>query len=377
MENNDKTALDQVVSKGGIENILDVLCDHLRWSELQTLLLNVFERRTKKVKPTDVLTSYLENRFVGPSLIDPKEMLEIDRIMYNCILPIFVPIELSPVTAIGANSILASINPKTVLSTIRGVEVISDPTMALAIECAKRRSECPEVNLATSHRSIRAQSFPPGSNLTSHFRAFALASSAMDIGHRIVEFNAMLAHIRSWLNFLSASEGIGYNATEISVAFSDISIMEMLISEYGINRESVTARNKNPGQHVFEDNHIDIPATLQSMQGFSTDKYPISQQLECLRRTEISLVDTLRQEYPSVAFFFDLERCSGVGYYSGLCYKIRAKTQLGQKLSIADGGVSDWMRKLLANKKERIFTSGFGSELFCRMFKKITAHSEP
>ena len=66
-----------------------------------------------------------------------------------------------------------------VLATVRGSEVVSDPTNVMALECARRlrRDRATVVRLATSHRCIRAQTIPPGRGFTANFRLFCLASA--------------------------------------------------------------------------------------------------------------------------------------------------------------------------------------------------------
>jgi hypothetical protein len=62
---------------------------------------------------------------------------------------------------------------------------------------------------------------------------------------------------------------------------------------------------------------------------------------------------------PSVTVATWQDRPSGRGYYSGLCCKVYA-TYDGVTLEVGDGGVVDWTQQLLANRKERLFTSGLG-----------------
>jgi ATP phosphoribosyltransferase regulatory subunit HisZ len=70
-----------------------------------------------------------------------------------------------------------------------------------------------------------------------------------------------------------------------------------------------------------------------------------------------------------VKFCFDVGRSSGIGYYSGLCYRITANNASGKNYSLAGGGACDWTRKLLNNKREHLIASGFGTEFFNKMFR--------
>jgi hypothetical protein len=92
---------------------------------------------------------------------------------------------------------LASISPNRVISTVRLTEVLSLATNALALEAAHRRranSELAAVNLAASHRQVRAQAFGPG--LSWHFRLFVVVSSARDTGSGRTEAQLLIEHLR-------------------------------------------------------------------------------------------------------------------------------------------------------------------------------------
>ena len=67
-------------------------------------------------------------------------------------------------------------------------------------------------------------------------------------------------------------------------------------------------------------------------------------------------------------FVFEMGRTGGIGYYQDIVVKIEAINSQGQKFQIADGGFVDWTQKLLSNKKERLLTSGIGTEYVYRVF---------
>jgi hypothetical protein len=64
----------------------------------------------------------------------------------------------------------------------------------------------------------------------------------------------------------------------------------------------------------------------------------------------------------------DPNRPNGRGYYRDLCMKIYAQTSKGEWIEIGDGGSVDWTQRLLSNLKERLVTSGIGSERVCTLF---------
>ncbi|HAJ44721.1 MAG: hypothetical protein UV53_C0025G0005 [Candidatus Azambacteria bacterium GW2011_GWE1_42_9] len=179
-----KSGLERILANIGLENIIEILSSNkITWADLHTLLLNIFEKKIESISPAEIMRNYKKNHFSIAADANPKELLEIDRILYGILPDYFSPVELSPVSAMGANVVLTSLDPKIALSTIRNVEVVSDPSMALTIECAHRKKSLrttkkdTETHLATSHRTLRLRAFPESSGLTAHFRAFALVSA--------------------------------------------------------------------------------------------------------------------------------------------------------------------------------------------------------
>ncbi|HEY4478272.1 MAG TPA: hypothetical protein VI775_00315 [Candidatus Paceibacterota bacterium] len=370
--------IDRILSTIGIKDIIDVLSSkNLNWADFHTLLLHIFEKRIEDVSPVDVMRNYKENRFSAVADTDQRELIEIDRFLYRVLPSYFLAVELSPVNSIGANATLTTLDSKVVLSTIRNMEVVGDPSMTLAIECAHRRrfvrtiKENLEVHLATSHRALRLQNFPRNSGLTSHFRAFALASAARDIiGFNKFELVSLSAHIEAWLNFLMCSLEIGYRAQNLSVAISDVRIAERLILDGRVSREEVIHRAKDKTFNIFNVCSIDLPDQIDYVRDISVVHPELETYIRELQFTEKQMIEPLRNKYPSVHFYFDLGRCSGMGYYSGICYKLVAQNVVGNKYQLAGGGACNWTRKLLNSKKEHLITGGFGTEMFSKLFKE-------
>lgn len=370
--------LGRILSAIGIKNIVEVLSSkNLNWADFHTLLLRIFEKKIGNVEPADVMKNYKENRFSAVANTDQREIIEIDRLFYKVLPNYFSAVELSPVNSIGANATLTTLDPKVVLPTIRNTEVVGDPSMALAIECAHRRrlirttKENLEVHLATSHRALRLQNFPRDSGLISHFRAFALASAARDVvGFNRFELTSLSAHIEAWFNFLMRSPEIGYRAKNLSVAISDIRIAERLILDGRVSREEVIRRAKDKTFKMFEVCSIDLPDQIDCARDVSIVHPELETYIRELQFTEKQMIEPLKVKYPFVHFYFDLARCSGIGYYSGVCYKLAAQNAVGNKYQLAGGGACDWTRKLLNSKKEHLITSGFGTEMFSKLFKE-------
>ena len=62
----------------------------------------------------------------------------------------------------------------------------------------------------------------------------------------------------------------------------------------------------------------------------------------------------------------DRERTRARGYYAGALLEIGVTDREGRDLGIVDGGMTDWTQRLLANRKERLFTSGIGLGLLAQ-----------
>ena len=78
---------------------------------------------------------------------------------------------------LGTSSSLGGISQDWVVTTVRGGEIVSDPTSVLALECAlrRRRDRTRPVRLSTTHRVLRAQVFEPP--FTQHFGMLALCAA--------------------------------------------------------------------------------------------------------------------------------------------------------------------------------------------------------
>lgn len=372
-----KSVIERILSNMGLGNIVEALSsENIDWADFHTLLLYILENRIHNINPVDIMKNYKENRFSATASVNQKELLEIDRMLYKVLPGYFSAIELSPVSAIGANSVLAPLDPKITLSTIRNLEVVSDSSMALSIECAHRRRllktlrENTEIHLATSHRMLRLQKFSKDSSLTTHFRAFALASAARDTeGLNSFELSSISAHIKTWLDFLIQSLDSGYEAKNISVAISDIRLIEKVVSDKHINREELIRESKNRTFSPFRAYSIDLPDVIDSADNIAITVPELETYIRELQFTEKQIINSLRKEYPMVHFYFDLKRCSGAGYYSGICYTVTARNSAGNQHSLAGGGACDWTKKLLQSKKEHLVTSGFGTEFFSKLFR--------
>ncbi|WBQ05648.1 hypothetical protein [Kribbella sp. CA-293567] len=171
-------------------------------SELQTALLDVSRARATAVTPSRVVQRWRDDRFVRPSVVDPRALVRTQALLWERLPEKFAGVELSPLTPLGTCSAVATVDQNKVVSTIRGTEVASDPTNELAIEAAvRRRAGQARVDLAACQRVVRAQAVE-GPGMFAHFQLFALVSSARDTGSGLVEAELLVDHLRFWQDVL-------------------------------------------------------------------------------------------------------------------------------------------------------------------------------
>ncbi len=306
----------------GIEGLVEALSIRLSPTDLQSLLIEVYRRRAEALTPRDLLDQYQHNRFVQPAQASPIAQLDFDRLAYSLLPPGFEGIALSPVAPLGSCSVVSTVSQNVTVPTIRNTEVCSDATNVLALECALRRRQilrdspraADRVKLGTSHRQMRAQKFE-GPASFQHFNIFTLCTAGRDEGSFKFGIEALLEQIDFYVRLLDKAGELGYTIVDVRV--------------------SVTA---------LDERRID---TLQT-----------------------NVVDVLSARHPNIRVQLDQGRQSGRGYYTDTCFTIRAVNPAGDDLLLVDGGFTTWTQQLLSNRKERLMTSGLGSERLCACFQR-------
>lgn len=286
-------------------------------SDLQSLLLAVYKERAAALRPADVLRQYSKSRFVRPPKSAPLEALRLETLAFSLLPPGFEAVELSPLCPLGTSSALGPVDQDKVVTTARNTEVLSDPTNAMALECAVRRGDpprrpSPEVKLACSQRLVRAQAFS-GPASFAHFGMLALCTAGRDSGSLGFELGAAVEHISFFLRLFGALAAEGYAIGRLRLCLMPFS------------------------------------APLAELAG--------GRLRDALSRLDPALeigVDALSEEKRE--------------YYSGLRYQIFASDEAGEESFLVDGGTTDWTQKLLGDRKERFMTSGMGSERFLVCF---------
>lgn len=372
--------LQRIIRETGTPEILNILTE-LTPSDLQSLLLELYARRSDNSLPKAMLDQYCKSRFTTPCKIPQRDLIAFDTTAYSLLPQKYESIELSPVAPFAMNSSLANTSQKNVMSAVRNVEVLADPTSTLLVECASRRRRMVRKNprcagavrLATSHRLIRTQRFDDIEGFTSHFRAFSIAIAGRDIGGENFEKEALLEQILFYLSLLTRLHSNGnFHFSGIRVALSDIRVMEALIIAYSMDRQEISRNTQNAALNVFQKYAVDLPEKVGSATEVCTDlvdKYHLQRIIERLKRVEMYVFAIAKRQYPHIVFEIDLARTAGIGYYSDLCFKITAKSADNTTFPLVDGGMTDWTQKLVQSQKERSLASGIGTELICTKFR--------
>lgn len=363
----------RVAVQTGIPRLFPALSQEIALSDLQSLLMHVYQARTANSRESDVRRG-AERALVASSKVDARLLNQFDRIAFQ-VAQGFEAIELSPVGPLGLNRVLGGIDQNNVLTTIRNAEVLGDPTTALALECWRRRKNhahragSEPVRLCCSQRLVRMQPFDePG--YTPHFRLFALVSAGRDTGSHAFEIQNLGDHIRFYLRLFTALNDQGFSFRQPLVEISDTAVVEVLLRESGIAleelRQSVRAHVLGGSERFLAERGVRLPETIEDPARELPDKTPRFR----LARLKTELIEKLRREFPDAQFRFNLARLEGLGYYRGLCLRIAPIAPDGNRYPITDGGFTDWTARLLGNRKERLLATGVGSEFACVKYRR-------
>jgi hypothetical protein len=275
-------------------------------SRLWSLLLEVFERRAARQTAPGLLRQWDRDRFTQPAAVDQRTLVALDASLLAA-APAFEAIELSPLAPLGACSVVAPASQNKIVSALRGTEVVSDPTNALALECARRLRRDPGrvVRLASCHRCVRAQPVPRLPGFAQHFRMFCLAVAGREGKDHGLAVEAIVELVAVHLAAFDRLEGEGY-------AFP---------------RRQVTL--------------LASPA-----------RAPLAARI-AERLPQVTVVHGAL-EHP---------------YYDGLRFMISAGARTGDDIALADGGLFDWVRRLASNRRLVFIASGMGAQLAAALYR--------
>lgn len=313
-----KNILNRLASQTGTPEIADLLAAQISGSDLSSLLLEVFHRKTQQITPSGLLHVYRQNRFVHPAAIDPLAFAEFSlKWLKDARTAGFEPLELSPVAPLGSCSAIGAVHQNKVLSALRGAEVVADATNVLALESAVRRVDnsfpAQALHFSVAHRHVRAQEIPDVPGFSAHFSILGLSSAGRDTGSFHFEKENLLRHIRFYKTCLE---------THLQIKPVKIRLKSLVPAD--------------GGDQLFQ-------TVLFFLRAAEPD-WPIE------------VIESKQNEQE---------------YYRQLQFKILIPGQQGQEIEIADGGFTDWTQQLTGNRKERLLISGMGLELLYKMINSL------
>ena len=350
----------RIVAESGLPRLFSVLADELTPSDLQSLLLEVYQQRARTVTEPEALSRFERVPMLAASTVDARLLNEFDSVAFAAATD-FEALELSPVGPFGLSLALGGIDQNNVLTTIRNADVLGDCTPVLALECARRRRKKTErgadrpVRLCSSHRVIRLQPFDfPG--FTPHFRLFGMVSAGRDTGSSAFEMQHLREHIGFYLRLFRALNAAGFSLTRPLVEVSDLAATGEHLVKAGVSREeihqAIRAHRVGGSDQFLAGRGITMPD--------DSPRFALVHE---------QVFAPLQQKHPEAEFRCTLSRLEGLGYYTGLCLRVSPAAPDGSRYPIADGGFTDWTARLLQDRKERLLTSGIGSEFTCRRYR--------
>lgn len=305
-----ETLITKVLERYHLHESAHILSNQLNTSELTTFLTHVFSQRIENTTPAQLRQAMIRDRFVIPSSVSPRTFHAFDSTAFDLLPAEFELVELSPLAPLGTVSALASVDHGLVVHTIRSTDVTSDCTNVLALIAAARRHDMPsgsrsDIHLVASQRLVRAQA-PQQAKHTAHFKILTLVSAGRDTGSFQFEQQHLQKHLRYYISLLRS-----FPSTK------DLPI-DIVIKEYA-------------------ETGIDWEPCISALYAHDIR--------------------------------FDYQRLTreNWNYYSPFQFNINIHSEDGI-FNLGDGGIVDWTQKLLSDKKERLLISGFGTELFCKLF---------
>ena len=270
----------------------------LSGSDFTTVMLEVVRRRAARETPATVLRRYQHDRFVRPGSTPWRANRRAEDALLGCLPPEIEVVPLAPLVPLGTHSALATVSQHKVVTAIRACEAMADPTNALALEAALRRAGQPRETVRLAAVQRVVRAQRFPAGWSAHFGLFAMVTAGRDQGSGRFEQAAVAEQLRFAVAALRAAGLPG-----VQVALTPLT---------------------DAGDRI-------AAATAAAL------------------ATEPAEIVT------------DHDRVGGRGYYRDLCFKVNALVDDGPA-EIGDGGFTDWTATLLANAKERLLISGYGTE---------------
>lgn len=291
----------RILARLGDAALLDKLLALPR-SDLNSLLLGLFRRQAEGASPPAVLKAFEANRFTRPSGTDPAAYHALESELLALAQGQGIQgVLLSPAAPLASCAAFGCVDQNNVLSSLRGTELLADPTNMLAIimaQALKGGQPLPMHRCATA-RVVRGQAFPDAAEFLAHFGLFCIVSCGKASGGYATEKELLAKHLAYYKALLWQRHNAG---------------LSVVLSRRG--------------------GYADGDGFWQAMRAFIAD------------------------EWPDVPVACESGREDN-RYYRGLNFKLYLEKD-GQRLEVGDGGFVDWMEQMTGSKKQRCLISGMG-----------------
>lgn len=306
-------SIKSILKKLGDDALIKKLSEDISSSEFQSLMLEVFRRKSKGITVGELMQAYEKNRFVQPSKMNPVDFGEFENdILRAAEMDGFEPVLLSPLAPLGSCSVIALADQNKIVSALRGTEVVADATNMLALEYARRKkSKKPEagiMHLCAAQRHTRGQVFN-FEGFSPHFGVFCLTSAGKDEGNFNFEKLTLKAHLQFYIDLLASLQEVA----EVSITLKSLETP---------GRENLLAQK---------------------------------------------VIDAMADHFLDFDFIIEKADAADHAYYQSLRFNIQCRIK-NEIFDIGDGGFVPWGSLLLNDKKQRMLTSAAGTE---RLFKAL------
>jgi ribosomal-protein-alanine N-acetyltransferase len=355
-----------VAARHGVPNVVDVLGERLAGSELTSLLLAVFRRRAARGASTftHAASEYRRAPALSPSRASARSLHAIDDAAFTAARD-FDAIALSPVQPLGLNA-ATGIDQNNVASVIRGWEVLADPTSQLALEAAerRRRDRAQVARLCAAARAMRLQ--PTNvKGYAPHFHLFAMVSAGRAEGEEAFEQRELGRHARVYVHMLRA---LGLRVARVEL--SDTRATSALLAAAGLThddvRRSVRGHAPTSGPELLARHGVTIPRLDDDIAARLSELPLRDDEKRRIFAMHANAAAPLSAEL-ALPVRIDLGRLHALDYYDGWRLSVVIADEAGEA-AVGDGGVVTWTQTILGDRKERLVTSGIGSEYLAVRF---------
>jgi len=333
------------------------LIEALPAGDQRSLMLHLARSRARRRAPADLLSDRLGSDVYQPAPVDARLLHEVEASALDA-AQAFEAVTLPPVAPGATNAVLAGLDQNLSVATVRGGEVLADPTSSLALEVAlRRRAGEAQPALAANARVLRMQQPPAG--WQRHFGLFTLASGGRAMPGDGFATWALRAQLAVYLEMLERLRRSGHAVGRVTVEVSDTAALASRCRGAGVDLLDLAAEWRISGadpEHILAGAGVELPRfSASAPAGW-----------ERLGRMADRVLAPLADRFPGARLGFRPGRLHAVGYYRGISLNIDAELA-GTTYSVADGGTVDWTQHLLSDRRERLLVSGIGTERVARL----------